>query len=527
MTLQLATKNLQRVHGRGLLLSALEKESILTRVNVFYDGRFTIETKLWNEYWQPVDILNDEKVEEALNKLHIVWHDYIQSKFSISLRQNFCYRYFALLDALLSLRTQFKVQEWLHSLQHILGFECFGITTAIDNKVLAAGTCTLRNPCYLLAKLKMPDVLDDPQFLPVIPVMDIEQPELFYYYRQYTMSPDSLISLLLYPAVSGVKRLDSFKLLNSLVGGVSYGIDPRTRERAQRLYRSIIRSLVEANSLYGETINFELVDIGAGSGSLSAAICREIKNAGLKPRLRLWFVDLEPADPARFFRNKRLRVLADNLTFVGDDYRDWLTRPQPLPVKSGLRVALVSKLFNNLSTFFIHYLSRKQSSPLLESMDDYPCMDIHHPSVCLSPSGTGIKSLAISNTRVQLQEGRAFSQASLSEFNRGLYLLTGAGDLDEPHEAGLFLPIRSFNPDCLVNLNGKSVISILSENCDYIIIEDADLRPQDLIDHATQYSLVSLTIYDMTKTLKLKGNFLYVIWTRKAMNPQFSGEQIW
>jgi hypothetical protein len=324
------------------------------------------------------------------------------------------------------------------------------------------------------------------------------------------MSRNSPISLLLYPAVSEKKRSASFKLINSLVGGVTCGIDPRTLERARRLYRSIIHPLVEANSPCEVTINLELADIGAGSGSLSAAICREIQNTDVTPKLRLWFVDLEPADPARFFRSEKLRAFTDNLNFIGDDYRNWLTRPQPLPAKNGLRIALVSKLFNNLSSFSIRCLSGEQLYPFLENENGYSDTEKHRPSICLAPHGTGIESLAISNTRVQLQEGRAFSQPSLSEFYQGL-----------------FLPVRSFNPECLVTLNGKSVVSCLAENCDYIIIEDADLRPQDLIGHATRYSLGSLTICDMTKALKLKGNYLYVIWTRKAINPQLSGEQIW
>ena len=524
---RLATKNLQRVHGRGLLLSASEKDIILTEVRVFPDGRFTTETKLWDEYWQLVHELGHEKIEEDLNKLQIAWNDYIHSGFNASLGQYFCYRYFTLLDTLLSLRMELKAQEWLPMLQRVLGFECFGITSAIDNKIFAAGTCTLRNPCYLLAKLKMPEVLDDPQFLPVITVPDIDEPALFYHYRQYTMSRNSPMSLLLYPAVSEQKRPASFKLINSLVGGVTCGIDPRTLERARRLYRSIIHPLVEANSPCEVTINLELADIGAGSGSLSAAICREIQNTDVTPKLRLWFVDLEPADPARFFRSEKLRAFTDNLNFIGDDYRNWLTRPQPLPAKNGLRIALVSKLFNNLSSFSIRCLSGEQLYPFLENENGYSDTEKHRPSICLAPHGTGIESLAISNTRVQLQEGRAFSQPSLSEFYQGLYLLSGKADSDESPENGLFLPVRSFNPECLVTLNGKSVVSCLAENCDYIIIEDADLRPQDLIGHATRYSLGSLTICDMTKALKLKGNYLYVIWTRKAINPQLSGEQIW
>ena len=105
--------------------------------------------------------------------------------------------------------------------------------------------------------------------------------------------------------------------------------------------------------------------------------------------------------------------------------------------------------------------------------------------------------------------------------------ISGPADSVESPEWGLFLPVRSFNPECLTTKDGKRVITCLSENCDYIIIEDADLRPQDLIDHMTEYSLSTLTIYDMTKALRLKGNNLYVISSKKILAPPFTGKQIW
>ena len=65
-------------------------------------------------------------------------------------------------------------------------------------------------------------------------------------------------------------------------------------------------------------------------------------------------------------------------------------------------------------------------------------------------------------------------------------------------------------------------------NCDYIIIEDADLTPEDLINHAKAFSLFSIEIYNMTKVLRLKGNYAYVIWSKqKAVAPSITGEQIW
>ncbi|MBI4285957.1 MAG: hypothetical protein HY670_08710 [Chloroflexi bacterium] len=521
------SKRIREAYVRGLLLSILEKNCILTKVRVFNDGRLTAETKDWNAYWQSVHEFSHEKIEESLDTLHSAWQGYICSGFSVSPRREFCYRYFTLLETLLTYHGEFAAQAWLHALHITLGFECFGIYSATNahDEVLAAGTSTLRNPCYLLARLKMPDVLDDPQFLPIITVAGTEKPELFYHYRQYTLSNDSPMSLLLYPLISNEKRSASFRLINSLSGSVSQGIDPRTRERAQRLCKNILYPIMQSSKSGLYSLEFE--DIGAGSGSLGAAICHEIQNLGFALKVRLHLIDLEPADPARFFRTKNTRNLLDNLTFLGDDYRDWLSRPQPLPPTNTLRIALISKLFNNLSRFSIRCLHNEDLPPLTISTGGYSDLGLCHPSICLAPGGHGVKALVISNSRVPLLHGRTFAQMSLSQFYRGLYLLSKNSSFANSSEVGFFLPVRSFNTECLVTWDNQSVISRLAENCDYIIIEDADLRPKHLIDHAVKFSLNSLTICDMTKALKLKGNYLYVICAKKEMNSLLLGEHIW
>jgi hypothetical protein len=95
---KLQTRSLQRVYGRGLLLSILEKDSILIKVRVFNDGRFTAETVDWNVYWQSVNKLGHKKIEESLSTLHSAWRCHIRSGFSVVQRQQFCHRYFSLLD---------------------------------------------------------------------------------------------------------------------------------------------------------------------------------------------------------------------------------------------------------------------------------------------------------------------------------------------------------------------------------------------------------------------------------------------
>jgi hypothetical protein len=388
----------------------------------------------------------------------------------------------------------------------------------------------MRNPCYLLAKLKMPDALDDFQFLLIVTVTGTKKPELFYHYRQYTLSLDSSASLMFYPAVSEKKRSASFRLINSLAGGVSYGVDPRTRERAKRIYQGIIRPVLETNRLIDSRAHsLELVDVGAGSGGLASAICRQIHNAGFKSKFRLWFVDLEPADPARFFGDKESRKIVDSLLYLGDDYRSWLGREQPLPAPDGLRIALISRLFNNLSRFSIHHFNKSSSNLLFEKMAIPLGSNTHLPHSCLAPGGKGADALVTSNTRLALADGRTFAQASLSDYYRGMYIISRQESTAEMPKEGFFLPVRTFNPDCLVTSGGKSVLSCLVDHCDCVIIEDADLRPQDLVEHMKAYSLHSITIHDMTKSLGLTGNRAYVVWSKGKLKqkPNFGGESIW
>jgi hypothetical protein len=81
MTVLARPENLVRVRGRGLLLSILEKVTILTRIKVLDNGRFIVETTDWDSYWQPLHELNHRESENALGALHFAWRDYLCSGF--------------------------------------------------------------------------------------------------------------------------------------------------------------------------------------------------------------------------------------------------------------------------------------------------------------------------------------------------------------------------------------------------------------------------------------------------------------
>jgi len=531
-TSQSPRNSLQRIYGRGLLLSTMEKACILTKVKITGDGSFIGENKDWNDYWRSIHILGNKTAEEYLDRLYVIWQEYIESGFSAEYRQNYCYRYFSLLNVLFSIRSECTSKAWSNALHSVLGFECFKICSVTDSMFSAGGTSTLRNPCYLLSRLKMHAGPDTPQYLPVITVSDTINLELYFHYRQYTISKESPISLLLFPAVTNTKRLKSFKLLNALAGSIRYAADPWTNERAAQIYQSIVRKIIDANKLpEGTHYPIEFVDVGAGTGSLASRICEYIRKSseasGFVPKFRLWSVDLEPTDPSRYFRNSKTRGFVDSLVSLGDDYRNWLSQPQPLPPINGLRIAFIFKLLDVFSFFSIESISDNNLALVL-SKNTSSELGYFEPTTCLAPDSIGVKGLAMSNSRLILQQGFTFPQLSLANYYRGLYLLTKPTNFTNSSDEDYFLPIRSFNPECLITPDGKSVVSRLSEYCDYIIIEDADLRPQDLIDHCIKFSLTHLNICNVTKALKLKSNYAYVICSKiKTIDPLFSGEQIW
>ena len=186
-------ESLARAHGRGLLLTTLETEALLTTVKVDSGGHLSLETKDWDEYWKPLQDMRHGGLIEALSGLRSSWSKYIRNYFRKDFRREFCFRYFRLLDQMLYDQEAVRASEvWTHALQAVLGFECFMVTSPhLDGKAVVAGTTTIRNPCYLLSKLKMPTALDDPQFLPMITSSNAPHPELYYHYRQYRLSLDS------------------------------------------------------------------------------------------------------------------------------------------------------------------------------------------------------------------------------------------------------------------------------------------------------------------------------------------------
>jgi hypothetical protein len=515
------------------LRSAFEAPALITRLDTSWRGTFTPRTRSWADYWRPVHWLGSPQIDRALRQLGTVWQKYIASSFDSSLMGEYCFRYFSLLDAVLSVREKLSASPlWQRALQAVLGFECFTINEgAFGLEGDAAGTTTTRNPCYLLAKLKSPDVPDDTRFLPLILAGDGGPNGLFFHYRRYRLSEDMPMSLLVYPAIDPAHRPRSFRLVAALASALGSVGDPFAEARAERLWKNVLRPILQGvYAGWPSRVPVELVDVGAGSGALMAELSRNLvawsQAAGLAPRLRLWLVDLASPAAMSIFRTPPLGRFVEGLVIVSRDYRTWLASPRPLPVASGPRIALASKIFDVSSRFAIDKFRTDVLSSVLEGLEVLD-RDRYMPQRCLAPSGEGPNALQISSARVLVPEGHVFPLASLSGFFRGLRLVSRSGADDDVEEDGPWLPVRSLDPQSLVAADGTSVIGRLLEQCDYLIVDDADLRPVDLISHLRAFSLERIVAHDMTRAMRLTANYAYVLWPRGRREPQLEGESIW
>lgn len=120
---------------------------------------------------------------------------------------------------------------------------------------------------------------------------------------------------------------------------------------------SITSDLQDVSPGWPNRVPIELVDVGAGSGALAAALYQELvawgQVVGFALRLRSWLVDLAPPAAMSIFRTPPLGRFVESLVSVSRDYRAWLASPRPLPAASGPRVALASKIFDVSSRFTI------------------------------------------------------------------------------------------------------------------------------------------------------------------------------
>nr|ABZ06458.1 hypothetical protein ALOHA_HF4000010I05ctg1g22 [uncultured marine microorganism HF4000_010I05] len=122
---------------------------LLTTIKVLNGGRLSLETKNWQQYWEPLSALGCIELDEKLSGLYSAWQSYLRSSFNPKETREYCFKYFSLLDALLSEQKESNPSSsWAKALQISLSFECFGISSLESGPVEVLGRPRMRTGSY-------------------------------------------------------------------------------------------------------------------------------------------------------------------------------------------------------------------------------------------------------------------------------------------------------------------------------------------------------------------------------------------
>lgn len=525
---------------REYIKSEIEKillsKDILVEILVDWYGYPTLIRQDWEEYWMSAAKQLSPKGLQILDNLRNVHQQYIISEFSYEIAIRYCFHYFCLLEEVIStLKNICDKTAKSILLSKVLGFENFMIRWADGSNGLACGTSTMRNPCYLLAKIKQPQAYDDPKFLAIITEPDISdsgEAHLFYHYRQYKIDDEFGISLLLYPVVALSERANSFALIESLILGFSNKSDPRSKQRSQVLADLAISPFLSKRfSNNAQEVSF--VDIGSGNGALASGIWRQILKTqpyiAQNCKLSCSMVGLRVQDPLRHFNKGLLRGTISYLDYFQADYLQWIQQQKLTQGNYKFDIALICRLLNNLSVFKLSFSNNWQ---IIQKLGESELSEADllsrrfEPSNCLSMDNLSTESIFLKNSNVLLDSEKSFRHLSLSNYYKGLQLLHNEDVSNNGDTNTIYFPIRQFNAACLQLPDGKSVLKKLCNLARLVVIEDTDLTENDLIKHLTEYNLENITASHVNKHNRINSAQIFCL-CNSEFKDILPGKRIW
>lgn len=490
---------------------------------VIRKSRLGLESLPWREYWRPCRAFFDVdlRLVQRLNRLKRAWLNVLQYPSDRLCQMIYCWRYFGLLHyAMRIAKEERRRPDPISAIRRIVGFEAFPLE-AWGHVGMAGCTVTSRNPVFLLGQLAVAPTVPTPRHVPLL--MPAEKGPLYYHYRQLQISGAPAQRILVHPAVNLAHRADSFVPIDRLARLVSERPDPYWKPRARLLARRILAPLPEArNEAQPQASQAVCVlDLGAGTGQLLAKAWTYLERMKVSlPQASFHFVDANPPAFGRSFGLSRDRSGITHVEWTTADYRaladddEWLEKNGPFDW------VFVCRVLDNASNFMIE--------PIEQGNDDgeefsFDCL----PHRCLAPhrQPDGIRRLRVATVQKQARGGTIYPQFSLRDYFSGLLSLQNESVDCVPEEA-CCLPVRRFNPACLITPSGRSLLAQLMKVSRAVIIEDVDARGEHLRRHKAQFGLPdTAAVFCMDDGFRTRANQFVVTCPKWA--DCIRGQRLW
>lgn len=511
--------------NRRHLASVLRRPHIITGL-VVCQSRLLVEAKTWRDYWRPASefVEADTRLVHRLKRLRAAWLDVLRRNCGRRRWQTYCWRYFGLLHHTLQIaKTDPRRGEPWSMLRRILAFGTFRMKMRGASGT-AAGVASDTNPLYLLGRLAPDCPPSTPRHMPL--VLPLGSSEPYYNYRQIVVEKSSTSRIMLCPSVDLSERSGSFNVIDRFTRLVSAKPDPYWKPRARLLARRILTSLLRAWRRTRRTrdrdAELAILDLGAGTGHLSARIWRHLWNsapADARSMASLHFVDTAGPTFGRSFGVSRANDCIRNVEWTRADYRSLLDDDDWLAQNGPFDWVFLCRLLDNASNFAVERIDGM--APKNEAFAR--CQ----PHRCLAPRRwpDGLRDVAVRTVRRAASAGTAMPQFSLSEYF-GAMRAVMMQNLDAVDSSSCYLPIRRYNPASLTTCSGRSILGQLMKTASAIVIEDLDLMPEHLQTHREQFGLSGTAAVHCVADGFVTESQQYVV-MREELAKQIPGKRLW
>lgn len=475
--------------NRRHLAGALRRPHIITGL-VIHQSRLVVEAETWRDYWRPAGefVDADTRLVHRLKRLRAAWLDVLRRNCGRRRWQTYCWRYFGLLHHALQIaKTEPRRGNPWPILRRILAFGTFTVKIRGASGT-AAGLASITNPLYLLGRLAPDCPTSTPRHIPLVLPLGTREP--YYNYRQVVVEKNGTSRIMLCPSVDLSERTDSFSAIDRFTRLVSAKPDPYWKPRARLLARRVLATLFRKWSRtlrsQGRAAELSILDLGAGTGHLSARVWRQLCNsssASARPLASFHFVDTARPSFGRSFGVSRENDGIRHVEWTQADYRSLLDDDDWLATNGPFDWVFLCRLLDNASNFAIGRIP----DPDAISDDEFSRCQPHR---CLASYlwPEGLKDISMRTVRRAAQAGTTMPQFSLSEYF-GAMRAVMMQDLDAVDLSSCYLPIRRFNPASLTTYSGRSILVQLMKTASAIVIEDLDLMPEHLQTHREQFGL--------------------------------------
>ncbi|MDO4588180.1 MAG: hypothetical protein Q4C95_12965 [Planctomycetia bacterium] len=510
-----------------ILSSFFETPEIISKIICFKD-RLRVVTVSLEDLW-PAKLRGDEVLDEFASCYFIARERYFSSHFNPKLSEDYVYRYFVLLEHILN-----KLQrnsEYSRLLEHLLTMDVCGVYHNDSIKPDFAAVFSLRNPVYLLSRLRYPNLEDSAKFLPLVALPkdkdDLEN-RYFYHYRQFTspLKNNDDMKIFSYIPLEQENREMAFRLFFDFSSLLSYKKDPRIEARARKLSQYVFIPVLcnYFKNQKGQIFPFRFADVGCGSGFLGKSIlsqCLDFAKSYFRQQLSLdWtLIDIDLKNTKSLIKEKKVFRSLSRFSCVRKDYFDWYYNVckdrQKTLTENKYDLLLISRLLNNFSDFTIEWVDDwYQVSKLGGKKLDYHSWisQDYLPRKALNNTSRSVINIIDTCGRVRLLRGTTYRQASLSPYFSGLYFLRNNAFPKCDMSRAIFFCARRYNDQCLSLKNGESLLTGLCKLAKYVVIEDVDFDYREFHRHCKKSNLIGkIHLLDLTQKAKLLEAKLLVV----------------